>query len=117
MRKELGIRFILLLLYGAIIVLAIWGGLAYSYAGADGHLVFWTAIAGISAAGAMLQMLLLVRTGLALALLKSQIQKMSDQAQVGLVMLEDTEPLEGLAGVVNRYITALNSRMNDLADQ
>lgn len=117
MRNELGIRFILLLLYGAIIVLAIWGGLAYSYAGANGYLVFWTAIAGISAAGAMLQMLLLVRTGRALALLKSQIQKMSDHAQVGLVMLEDTEPLEGLAGVVNRYITALNFRMNDLADQ
>ena len=117
MGNELGIRLILLLLYGAIIVLAIWGGLAYSYAGASGYLIFWTAIAGISAAGAMLQMLLLVRTGRALALLKSQIQKMSDKAQVGLVMLEDSEPLEGLAGVVNHYITALNSRMNDLADQ
>jgi two-component system, OmpR family, phosphate regulon sensor histidine kinase PhoR len=105
---------VLLFLYGLIVVLAIWGLVSqtgYSHL----PIAIWASIGAVGACGAMLEILAHIRTKTALRQMKDQIQKMSKIAEVGLVMLDEQWPVEGLAGMLNEYLTLIRKKMNGLA--
>jgi two-component system phosphate regulon sensor histidine kinase PhoR len=104
----------LLFLYGLIVSLAVWGLVSqtgYSHL----PIAMWAAIGAVGACGAMLEILLHIRTRNALQQMKDQIQRMSKSAEVGLVMIEEQWPVEGLAGMLNEYLTLIRQKMNGLA--
>ncbi|MFA5864831.1 MAG: ATP-binding protein [Phycisphaerae bacterium] len=105
----------LLVLYGMIGFLAIWGLASHSEVASGLPLAFWMVLGTVGAAGAMLEILLHIRTREALNQMKKQIQKMSEIAEVGLVMVEEQWPVEGLAGMLNEYLTLIRKKMNDLS--
>lgn len=104
----------LLFLYGLIVFLAIWGLVSQT---GHSHLpvAMWTAIGAVGACGAMLEILLHIRTRNALTQMKDQIRQMSKVAEVGLVMIEEQWPVEGLVGMLNEYLTLIRRKMNGLA--
>ncbi len=104
----------LLFLYGIIVSLAVWG-LVSQTGYAHFPIAIWAAIGAVGACGAMLEILLHIRTRNALQQMKDQIQRMSKSAEVGLVMIEEQWPVEGLAGMLNEYLTLIRQKMNGLA--
>ncbi len=107
----------LLFLYSIIAILAMWGLVSQSDNLIRIPIAIWTSIGAVSACGAMLEILIILRTRSALRTMKEQIKRMSKNSQVGLVMLEDQWPVEGLAGILNEYLTMIHKKMERLAHQ
>jgi len=108
------IHVILLVLYGIIVLLAVWGVVCQTSYISRMPSALWAAIGTVGASGAMIEVLLHLRTREALKLMKNQIQKLSVSAEVGLVMIEEQWPVEGIAGILNEYLTLIRGRMNKL---
>ncbi len=108
---------VLLILYSIIAVLAMWGLVSQSDNFARVPIAIWTSIGAVSACGAMLEILIIIRTRSALRMMKDQIKRLSENAQVGLVMLEDQWPVEGLASILNEYLTLLHQKMEAILQQ
>ncbi len=108
---------VLLVLYAITALLAMWGLVSRSDNSAHIPIAIWTSIGAVSACGAMLEILIIIRTRSALRIMKEQIRKLSQNAQVGLVMLEDQWPVEGLASILNEYLTLLHQKMEAIVQQ
>jgi len=108
---------ILLVLYCLVLGMAIWGLVSQSQDIARLPIATWAATGAVSAVGAILAVLLQLRTRRALKVVKEQIRRMSDEAQVGLVMIEDDQGLTGLGNILNHYLTTLRNEFNELSRQ
>lgn len=106
---------VLLVLYGLIVFLAVGGLASQVHEPSRLPVAIWAVIGTVGACGAMLEILLHLRTRRALIEMKEQIRKLSQSAEVGLVMLEDQWPVEGLSGILNEYLVLIRRRMDDLA--
>ncbi len=105
---------ILIILYGMIVALAVWGLLAQTSDQARLPIEIWAAIGAVGACGAMLEILLHLRTRQSLQLMKSQIRKLSENAEIGLVMVPEQWTVEGLGEILNRYLILLGDKFNEL---
>jgi two-component system phosphate regulon sensor histidine kinase PhoR len=108
---------LLLALYGVVAFLAVWG--LWSRTADPERLPAgsWAAIGAVSAIGAILEVLMRMRTRKALKLMETQIKKMSDDSQVGMVMVEDDQPVANLASILNHYLTTLRTELDELSLQ
>jgi len=106
---------VLLVLYGSVVLLAVWGLVCQTNDVSRLPIALWSAIGTVGASGAMLEILLHVRTREALKKMKHQIQKLSQSAEVGMVMVEEQWPVEGIAQILNEYLTLIRGKMNELA--
>jgi two-component system phosphate regulon sensor histidine kinase PhoR len=102
---------ILLVLYGIIVCLAAWG-LVPLKSETESSQILWITMGAVAALGAMLEILLHLRTSSALRQVKTQIERMRQNNQVGLVMIEDHWPVEGLTGILNSYLTLIRSQID-----
>ena len=107
----------MLFLYGTIALLSILGILANFDQMHRTPIIIWAMIAGTSACGAMIELILFIRTRSALRKMQEQIQQMSKTGEVGMVMLEDRWPGEDFTGILNQYLTLINKRIDHLSQQ
>jgi two-component system phosphate regulon sensor histidine kinase PhoR len=105
---------ILLVLYGIIVYLAIWGVTSHARDVFRLPIAVWAAIGAVGGCGAMLEILMHLRIRKALNQMKHQIEKMSQTAEVGLVMIDEQWSVEGMPSILNRYLTLIRDRMNQL---
>ena len=75
MATGLNVHFIFMALYTALLIFSVCGAVVYRSGSGTVPLVLWIAVAGASSAGALLQVLMHVRTRQALSLLKNQLKK------------------------------------------
>jgi len=105
---------VLLVLYALVVFMAVYG--VVSNTSDTNHLpiAVWAALGTVGASGAMLEILVHLRTRNSLNQMKDQIRRMGKCGQVGLVMLEDQWPVEGLAGILNEYLILIQGKMDKL---
>jgi len=103
---------VLLTLFVVVFLLAVWG--LTGVGGADSLPVsIWTAIGAVSAAGALLEIFMHLRTRQALKVMRTQLERMSNQSQVGMVMIDDHWPVAGLANMLNHYLSRIRQEMDE----
>jgi two-component system phosphate regulon sensor histidine kinase PhoR len=103
-----------LILYGIIAFFGVWGITTHAETAAHLTIKFWAALGAVGAAGAMLEILIHLRIRKALNQMKEQIERMSRNADVGLVMIDEQNTVEGMPVALNQYLTLLGERINQL---
>ncbi len=107
---------VLLTLFAMVFTLALWGLVNYR-ASAQLPLAIWTGIGAVSAAGAILEIFMHIRTRRALKAMRSQLEKMSDQPIVGMVMIDDHWPVADLASMLNHYLSKIREEIDEQTRQ
>jgi two-component system phosphate regulon sensor histidine kinase PhoR len=97
-----------------IVFFAIWGITTRAENAKQLSMEVWAALGAVGAAGAMLEILIHLRTRKALNQMKEQIERMSRTADVGLVMIDEQKSVEGMPLALNQYLTLLKDRINQL---
>jgi two-component system phosphate regulon sensor histidine kinase PhoR len=105
---------IFLILYGIIVFLAMWGIFVSASDASKLPIEIWAAIGTVGASGAMLEILTHLRTHDTLNQIKEQIRKMSQNVEVGLVMVDQQYTVEGIPGILNQYLILIRDKINQL---
>jgi PAS domain S-box-containing protein len=108
---------IFLILYGIIVFLAVWGIVVSADNASKLPIEIWAAIGAVGASGAMLEILTHLRTRDTLNQMKEQIRRMSQSAEVGLVMVDQQYTVEGMPGILNQYLILLRDKINQLKQE
>ncbi len=105
---------LLFVLYGAIVALAVVGLFIHPAKPTDTTFIVWLMIAGISACGAIIELILHLRTKSTIRKMEHQVSMMMNSEAPGIVMLEEHLPGKEFASILNQFLSLVSEKFDEL---